>query len=666
MNTPHRTPDHQHLADRLEHRAGHIDLGPPMLDVVIARGRRRQHRRRTVVGVAAVVGIAGGSVAAVSVLSQPAEPGRIAAAPTDEPAGTDVAAASTVPGPTVPAGADPVSAEFVPSPFVWNRVDPDSAEAVSFYMGAPDNMVAGSGPFVVWSTAPAVSDDYSGVLWRSDDGLTWEQVATPPALIGRNIAELNGRFLTYGTAPATAAGRRSDLAIGTSDDAGRTWATTVLPLDTSELLAEQGVTSVGVNATSIAATANGVLVSAQVSANVDLASKLPAEVRDLGWDLTESGVRVPTGEGCDPVTATTISFGGPVGTVTEEASVGTATPTTTSAASCDTRIYTWAELGISERAALAMTHPDVRLFFSADGDTFTEIDPVGIDDGATDVRLTTLGDSFAASVNQVNPDGSMSTAVSTSPDGREWTDLGSAPVTWTEGFGAVGDRLVVTGYDITASMQMIAMRDPSGTWTTTPMDSFVLPTDGVKTSMGAGSLAIGPNGISLVGALFVDPVAEIGGVTFSTDGFTIEVDDTSYTQRVIDDSTGAVIATVTGDGSSNPELVTMVYGDQQTVIEVRREPGGEVAASYTYDDLSNAVATATGAQPAGPQIFLLHSRDGITWSRDALDDIAGETITGTGGIRVTDTQVIVAALLAGERNPNGTPKQTLLIATPTS
>ncbi len=667
MNTPHRSPDTHGLADRLanrlENRAGHVDLGPPMLDEVVVRGRRRQHRRRAAVGIVAVVGIAGGSVAAVAVLTRPADPDRIAAAPTDVPDGTAAATEGTVAGPVDTAGTPPAAQEFAPSPFVWNRVDVDSAEAVSFFMGAPDNMVAGSGPFVVWSTAPAVSDDYSGVLWRSDDGLTWQQVAAPPALVGRTIAEYNGRFLTYGTAPSTAAGRLSDLAIGTSDDAGRTWATTALPLDTSALLAEQGVTSVGVNATSIAATTNGVLVSARVNANVDLASKLPAEVLGLGWDLTDSGVRVPSGEGCGLVTVTTVSFGGPVAT---EAPVNTATPTTTPAASCDTRIYTWTELGISERAAEAMTHPDVRLFYSGDGLTFTQIDPTGIDAGATDVRLTALDDSFVASVNEVNPDGSVSTTLSTSPDGREWTALKSPPVTWVEGFGAVGDRLVVSGYDMETNTQLVAVRDRSGTWTATSMNSFVLPTDGVQASMGGSSIAIGPNGISFIGALFVDPVAEIGGVSFAQDGITVEVDDTSYTHRVIDDATGAVLATVSGETSSNPDLVTIVYGDQQPTFEVRSELGGELVTRYTYDDLSNAVATATGADPTGPKIFLLQSRDGITWSRDALDDIAGQAVSGTGGIRVTDTQVIVAANLAGERNPNGTPKQTLLIATPAS
>ncbi|CAB4547792.1 MAG: hypothetical protein F2534_04295 [Actinobacteria bacterium] len=658
MNTPHR-PHHSlehHLADRLADRAGHVELGTPMLDVVVGRGRQRQRRRRAAVGIAAVVGIAGGSVAAVAVLSRPADPDRITAAPTDETT-PGTAGASTVPGPTTPTATESVPTEFAPSPFTWNRVDPDSTEAVSFYNGAPDDMVAGSGPFVVWSTAPAVSDDYSGVLWRSDDGLTWEQVAAPPALVGRTVAQYNGRFLTYGTAPATAAGRRSDLAIGTSDDAGRTWATTVLPLDTSELLAEQGVTSVGVNATSIAATTTGVLVTAQVNANVDLTSKLPAEVRDLGWDLTESGVRVPTGEGCDSVTPTTISFGGPTTTVAVAPDLLT----------CASRIYTWAELGISEAAAASMMHPEARMLFSTDGVTFTEIEPIGIDAGVTDVRLTLLGDAFVASANRLSADGSNTTNLYSSTDGRQWTSLGSPPVTWVEGFGSSGDRLVVTGYDIEADTQVIAVRDPSGTWTTTSINSFVLPTDGVQASMGGGSFAVGPNGISMVGALFVDPVAEVGGVMLSIDGLTIEIDDTSYTHRVIDDATGEVLATVTWETSSNPELVTVSYTDMGPRMEVRREPGGDVVADYTYEDLSNAVADATvNVVPTGPELFLLHSADGITWSRESLDEIAGATVTGTGGIRITDTQVIVAALLAGERNPNGTPKQTLLIATPTA
>ncbi len=660
MNTPHRN-DHRspedRLADRLADRAAHVDLGPPMLDVVVAQGRRRQHRRRTAVGVATVIGIAGGSIAAVNVLTRPADPDRIAAAPTaDGTQGT--AGPTTVPGPpaTVTPGAPVAPIELVPSSFVWNRVDPNSTEAVSFYVGAPDAMVAGEGPFVVWSTAPAVSGDYAGVLWRSDDGLAWQQVTSPPTLTGRNVTELNGRFLTYGTAPAAAAGRKSDLAVGASVDGGRTWSTTALPLDTSALLAEQGVTSVGVNATSIAANSTGVIVSAQVTAIVDIQSKLPAEVRDLPWNMTDAGVDVMTG-GCDDPTVTTISFGGVASTVVLD-------PGTNEVQTCTSRSYTWAELGISERAAQTFMHPEVRMLSSADGVTFTEITPLGIDAGAADVRLTALGDSFVASVNTVNADGRTPTTLYTSPDGSSWTSLGAAPVTWVEGFGAFGDRLVVSGYDNVTNTQVVAVRDAASTWTTTSLNSFVQPGDGVQASMGGGSFAIGPNGISLIGALFVDPVAEIGGVSFNQDGITVEIGDTSYTHRVIDDATDAVLATVTGESSSNSDLVTVAYNDRGPTVEVRREPGGDVVSSYTYEDLATAVATATGAQPSGPKIFLLHSQDGVTWSRESLDDIAGQAVTGTGGIRLTDTQVIVAANLAGERNPNATPRQTLLIATP--
>lgn len=653
MNTPRR---HGSLSDRLSDRAGQVDLGPPVIDLVVARGRQRQHRRRTAVGVTAVVCIGTGSIAAINVLSRPNDPDRVVAALTDDSTGNTAGAPDTAPPSGTPLS-DPV---LIPSPFVWNRVDPDSSEAVSFYMGAPDNSVAGTGPFVVWSTAPAVSPlsaDYSGALWRSDDGLSWEQVTSPPTLTGRNVAELDGRFLTYGTAPAAAAGRRSDLAIGVSDDAGRTWTTTLLPLDTSAILAEAGVTSVGVAATSIAATSAGVLASAQVTADIDVQSKLPAEVRDLGWEYTESGIRVPNGESCSDVTVTTISFGGSQATSTTG---GTAT---TSPGSCTYRTYTWAELGVSERAARAWIRPEVRFLFSTDGVTFTEISPVGIDPAATDVRLVAVGDSFAASVAIATADGGAVSHLLSSADGRSWSDLGTTPVSYIEGFGAIGDRLVVSGYDYASSTQVVAVRDPSGNWTTTSLNSLVFPADGVKAAFGGSSMAIGPNGISMIGALFVDQIAEAGGVIFSKDGITVEIDDESYSHRVIDDVTGDVLASVTFEASSNPDLVTIVYGDQGPTIEVRREPGGDLVTTYTYEDLSNAVATAIGAQPAGPKIFLLHSPDGASWSRDSLDEIAGEAIAGTGGIRLTDSQVIVAANRAGERNSNGTPKQTLLIGT---
>ena len=56
MNDPR---PHQHLADRLSAEAASLSIADTPVEVVVARGRQRQHRRRTAVGLAAVVAIAG-------------------------------------------------------------------------------------------------------------------------------------------------------------------------------------------------------------------------------------------------------------------------------------------------------------------------------------------------------------------------------------------------------------------------------------------------------------------------------------------------------------------------------------------------------------------------------------------------------------------------------
>ena len=65
-----------------------------------------------------------------------------------------------------------------------------------------------------------------------------------------------------------------------------------------------------------------------------------------------------------------------------------------------------------------------------------------------------------------------------------------------------------------------------------------------------------------------------------------------------------------------------------------------------------------------PAFFVLHSADGVNWSRDRLDDLAGAPVAGLGGLRVTDGKVIVAAHLADELNEFGKLKQVLLVGTP--
>ena len=206
--------------------------------------------------------------------------------------------------------------------------------------------------------------------------------------MARNIAERDGTFFTYGTSPATAAERRSDLSIGTSTDGGLTWQQSVLPLDTTDLAQEPGVQSVGVTATSMATSAAGVLLSAQVNANVDIAAALPPEYRNAAWNVTEQGVQVEAGAGCASTMTTVVGRVAP--TVAEGAD-------TTSVTGCDVQVFGWSELGISERAAAAVMHPELILFVSTDGTTFEQIEaPTGFDVFWTNARLTSFGDGFAA------------------------------------------------------------------------------------------------------------------------------------------------------------------------------------------------------------------------------------------------------------------------------
>ena len=188
------------------------------------------------------------------------------------------------------------------------------------------------------------------------------------------------------------------------------------------------------------------------------------------------------------------------------------------------------------------------------------------------------------------------------------------------------------------------------------MNDLKLPSDGVQTTLFRSGLAVGPSGITMLASVFVDPVAEVGGVDVTRDGITMHLDDSSGNFRFLDEA-GTELGRVTGYGTSS----ALIAIDQNTgKYVVRRSADGDVAATFTTEDYVEA-ASSTGFVAA--TAYVLHSTDGVNWSRESLSDLAGATVTGTGGVRLTDTQIIVAANL-DTTNPNGTAKQTLLIGTP--
>jgi hypothetical protein len=329
----------------------------------------------------------------------------------------------------------------------------------------------------------------------------------------------------------------------------------------------------------------------------------------------------------------------------------------------DALSFSWADLGITPEAGRLLAGSERHLLFSADGTEFVAVgDPVEARRQHWDARVIDVAGSFVVSISESSDAGSTTRLFRTT-DGSSWNDLGAAPFGWFDSFGAIGERIVMSGYLPPAGSppgpmaSAVAVRELDGTWRTVSLDGLVLPSDGAKVSVGVGAFAIGPNGITGVGHFNADPIAEMGGVEIERNGITLRAADSSGNMTFTAED-GRELGRIEMYGATGP-LVEIDGADGS--YDVRTEEGGEVVATFFQDEIYKRVPE-TGI----PQAYVLHSTDGLSWSRERLSDLVGAEVGGTGGVRVTDTQVIVAANLAGQLNPNGTARQTLLVGTPVS
>jgi hypothetical protein len=657
------------LAEHLTSTAATLDIGQPAVDAVIARGRQRQQRTRAAIGTVSVLAVAGLSVTAITALSRPAERRVVGAAadsvPADDPTATD--APDTITSDTVITSdtsvatnavvtADTGESVLVDPDRVWNVVDPDSSEAIATIDYGDGRTVVGDGPFLALSTAPGTSDVYDPVLWRSDDGTSWQPVATPPALVGRAIAAEGQRFFTLGTSPAAAGtGRRSDATVSSSADGGITWSSTALPLDTSGFDGVPAVKSVGVMTQSIAAGPEGVVVAVSAYPIVDFETILPAEAQINGYSPTPDGVDIFAASTCTTgsVVATTVLEG--------DASVSTVSgdDPCLEGPGID-RTIPWADLGVPQAVVDAMFTNGLQLFASTDGVTFDAVPLPSIDgQTVTNARLAHLDSGFVMLTNV--PDGGKNDGMvfESGDGGRTWTATGVAPAINGYSFQGAGDQLVLIGstFDGTTSQNAVAVRT-DGIWNVTSLNDLALPTDGTISSIAAFNPVVGPTGVTMSAALIVDSVAEVGGVEMAQDGVVLRAEDASGRFQLLDAATRAEIGTV-AYWSDTTGPVTMSPTDGSVTVFA---DDGSVRTTFTQDDLSNLTYG-----PDVPQIpvvtLLLHTADGLHWSRESLSDIAGTEIVSTGGIRVSGSQLVVAANTA-ERNADGSPHQVLLIGTP--
>ena len=67
---------------------------------------------------------------------------------------------------------------------------------------------------------------------------------------------------------------------------------------------------------------------------------------------------------------------------------------------------------------------------------------------------------------------------------------------------------------------------------------------------------------------------------------------------------------------------------------------------------------------ATPQTLVLHSSDGVAWSRESLQDLGAETANWVSSVTTVGGRVLVTYVDSGNRNDDGTPSTFVLVGTP--
>lgn len=631
------------------------DLDVPTVGVaaVRRRGNVRKHRLRAGVATAsAVLLVAGGIVVIQRLGTEPAlTTGPAAASSTDDvitssPIDT-IATATTAVAAAPGATGQPVNR--IDSAFVWNAIEPGSAEAVSgLVFGLP---VTENAPYFAWSTAPGPTTgvEYTPTLYRSDDGIHWTPSAggtfTEPQVSKRGLVSQNGAMFAFGTAAATAAipqGGAGDAVVDISNDGGATWQTEVLPLDLRSLAATDGVGSVGMSG-GIAA-ANGIVVAVALPFVSWDAQQAGRELIVLGEGAYE--MIYPNCEGgssCNP-TPTTVSGNG-------LRTADTATISTEPVQYAEDSVRTLSELipfdelGIDPASVAATRTP--RAFVSTDGATFAEVEFPPLPDATVsnggDMRVFSAGGAFyvtqtITTFDPAAPAGARyvnAHLLYRSTDGTTWQQVGgTADSGAVELLGVMDDGTVVGRTYASDRTVLITTSADGEAWQAHDLLPLVDPGDGQIVYVDLWAVSVNEQGITAIGIVANDPIAEAGGRSLERDGVRLEVRSSRTGDlRAYDSDTGAEISQELRSYGDNGDM--SVLNDDRTT-----------RATFTAGDqqrLQNPNLATLRTK------VLLHSDDGVNWSRENLDDLSGSAEAGPGFIQTVDGKLLVTLIDPAKR-----------------
>jgi len=662
------------ISKMLHDTASELDVPTIGVSAVRRHGSTRQHRRRAGLATVSAVSLLGAGVLTVQRLSHNPSPstGPAAVPATDgeaTPALIDTIATtiSDGSGPDLESLGEPV--QRVDSAFVWNAVEPGSAEAVT-------NLVWGIGPtqeapYFAWSTAPGPTTDgsYQPVLYRSDDGIRWAPAAdgtfTEPQVSKRGLASQNGVLFAFGTAAATAAipqGGAGDAVVDVSSDGGASWQPQVLPLDLRSLAAMDGVGGVGMSG-GIAA-ANGVVVAvAQPNVWWDAQSGRELSITaDGAYAITYP---VCEGQSCVP-TMTTVVRGGMAGTAAENTAPAGTEPADTAPVAAAPQVedtipkvsdlLPFDELGIDPASVAAAR--TIRAFVSTNGADFTEAefpafpDPVTANGG--DVRVFTAGEAFyvTLSASTFNPVGlgteggghASTTLIYRSMDGVNWESVGRASN--RELLGVMSDGTLVGRAYAADGSSNIATSTDGETWQVHDLRPLIDPSDGKIVSVDLWSVSVAEQGITALGAMTNDPLAEAGGRSLERGGVRLEVPSVR---------SGGPFAYDIATGEEIPQNLLAWSDPGMSVLG----DDGATRAAFTNDELTQLQSAQDGQLTTK---VLLHSDDGVNWSRENLADLTGSPDAGPGFIQTQDGKVLIT-LIDPSRRTNTLATTIVLVGT---
>ena len=699
----------QHLADQLQRQARSLDIGDTAVATVVRRGRQRRERRRVVIGVAAVVALSGTVIGTIQVLSKPVAH-RVVASTDSVPGGeipptTTTAAAAmprvmaTVPGTASGEVLTPVNR--IDSDLVWNVVEPGSAEALggmTFLSGTAGYQQ--SPPYLAWSTAPgrATADpnlSYEPRLWRSDDGVHWQMAGgstfTQPEILANGFGALNGRLLAFGTAAATAPipkGGGGDLVVDVSDDQGATWRHVVLPVDLRGLSKMNGVQSIGYNGSFVVGAGAAVAVATPY---LNFSPAVLQRFGNAGFAISREGVtpiNYPTCGSDGPVDPAMVEGTAPAGAIapvptTTIVPVGTGAPATTAvgfAPYCPAvslpqtgDLVPWGVVGVDQSAVDSMFTP--RVFVSTDGETFEEglfpPPPDGYQPGAVPQLFATPG-GFVGLAQFYDAIGLNSvTKLYSSTDGLTWTESDSQLGQVSSIQGLPDGTLIAFGQDFSPypnSGAWVATSSDGVEWTKRSLSGLVEPGDGATAMLNVWQAAAGPNGITALGNVDVDMAAEAGGYSVEKDGVRLTLTESRYGTMVATDiASGDELGRF--DGRTPPTADTVLgYGPNGGMRLLNAD--GTVRVTFSDLDMQGIY---NQQNTYSTKLLILHSTDGINWSREEVEPLTGFQSLGGGRILVTANNVLVSVVKTIPYNPDGTstepgaiPKTVVLVGTPKS